>query len=163
MIFEILTHTPLWVYGLFVGLIFVGWQQTHDRFVKQPTLLILPLGMLALSFFGATSSFGYSLTIMLLWLVGVLISTLIGLFLFSASSASYQVQSASFKVPGSWWPMIFIMAIFFTKYAVGVLTSIQPELFTNTALVLSLAAFYGILSGTFIARAIRVLKVKSGY
>ena len=57
MIFEILTHTPLWVYGLFVGLIFVGWQQTHDRFVKQPTLLILPLGMLALSFFGATSSF----------------------------------------------------------------------------------------------------------
>lgn len=161
MIIEILTHTPLWVYGLFVGLIFVGWQQTRERYVKQPTLLILPLGMLALSFFGATSSFGYSLTIMLLWLAGVLLSTIIGLLLFSVSSASYQAQNASFKVPGSWWPMIFIMAIFFTKYAVGVLTSIKPELFANAALVLSLAAFYGILSGTFIARAIRVLKVRS--
>ncbi|WP_063706920.1 DUF6622 family protein [Pseudoalteromonas gelatinilytica] len=161
MIIEILTHTPLWVYGLFVGLIFVGWQQTRERHVKQSTLLILPLGMLALSFFGATSSFGYSLTIMLLWLAGVLSSTIIGLLLFSASSASYQAQSASFKVPGSWWPMIFIMAIFFTKYTVGVLTSIKPELFANAALVLSLAAFYGILSGTFIARAIRVLKVRS--
>ena len=161
MIIEILTHTPLWVYGLFVGLIFVGWQQTRERYVKQPTLLILPLGMLALSFFGATSSFGYSLTIMLLWLAGVLSSTIIGLLLFSTSSASYQAQSASFKVPGSWWPMIFIMAIFFTKYTVGVLTSIKPELFANAALVLSLAAFYGILSGTFIARAIRVLKVKN--
>jgi hypothetical protein len=161
MIIEILTHTPLWVYGLFVGLIFVGWQQTRERHVKQSTLLILPLGMLALSFFGATSSFGYSLTIMLLWLAGVLSSTIIGLLLFSASSASYQAQSASFKVPGSWWPMIFIMAIFFTKYTVGVLTSIKPELFANAALVLSLAAFYGILSGTFIARAIRVLKVKN--
>lgn len=161
MIIEILTHTPLWVYGLFVGLIFVGWQQTRERYVKQPTLLILPLGMLALSFFGATSSFGYSLTIMLLWLAGVLSSTIIGLLLFSASSASYQALSASFKVPGSWWPMIFIMAIFFTKYTVGVLTSIKPELFANAALVLSLAAFYGILSGTFIARAIRVLKVKN--
>jgi hypothetical protein len=53
------------------------------------------------------------------------------------------------------------MAIFFTKYTVGVLTSIKPELFANVALVLSLAAFYGILSGTFIARAIRVLKVKN--
>lgn len=161
MIIEILTHTPLWVYGLFVGLIFVGWQQTRERYVKQPTLLILPLGMLALSFFGATSSFGYSLTIMLLWLAGVLSSTIIGLLLFSASSASYQAQNASFKVLGSWWPMIFIMAIFFTKYAVGVLTSIKPELFANAALVLSLATFYGILSGTFIARAIRVLKVRS--
>ncbi|WP_105181544.1 DUF6622 family protein [Pseudoalteromonas sp. T1lg21] len=161
MIIEILTHTPLWVYGLFVGLIFVGWQQTRERHVKQPTLLILPLGMLALSFFGATSSFGYSLTIMLLWLAGVLSSTIIGLLLFSASSASYQAQNASFKVPGSWWPMIFIMAIFFTKYAEGVLTSIKPELFANAALVLSLATFYGILSGTFIARAIRVLKVRS--
>ncbi len=161
MIIEILTHTPLWVYGLFVGLIFVGWKQTRERYVKQPTLLILPLGMLALSFFGATSSFGYSLTIMLLWLAGVLSSTIIGLLLFYASSASYQAQSASFKVPGSWWPMIFIMAIFFTKYTVGVLTSIKPELFANAALVLSLAAFYGILSGTFIARAIRMLKVRS--
>ena len=161
MIIEILTHTPLWVYGLFVGLIFVGWQQTRERYVKQPTLLILPLGMLALSFFGLTSSFGYSLTIMLLWLAGVLSSTIIGLLLFSASSASYQAHCASFKVPGSWWPMIFIMAIFFTKYAVGVLTSIKPELFANATLVLSLAAFYGILSGTFIARAIRVLKVKN--
>ncbi|GGE85773.1 DUF6622 family protein [Pseudoalteromonas gelatinilytica] len=161
MIIEILTHTPLWVYGLFVGLIFVGWQQTRERHVKQSTLLILPLGMLALSFFGATSSFGYSLTIMLLWLAGVLSSTIIGLLLFSAPSASYQAQNASFKVPGSWWPMIFIMAIFFTKYTVGVLTSIKPELFANAALVLSLAAFYGILSGTFIARAIRVLKVRS--
>ncbi|WP_462147546.1 DUF6622 family protein [Pseudoalteromonas gelatinilytica] len=161
MIIEILTHTPLWVYGLFVGLIFVGWQQTRERHVKQSTLLILPLGMLALSFFGATSSFGYSLTIMLLWLAGVLSSTIIGLLLFSASSASYQAQNTSFKVPGSWWPMIFIMAIFFTKYTVGVLTSIKPELFANAALVLSLATFYGILSGTFIARAIRVLKVKN--
>ncbi|WP_462176815.1 DUF6622 family protein [Pseudoalteromonas gelatinilytica] len=161
MIIEILTHTPLWVYGLFVGLIFVGWQQTRERHVKQSTLLILPLGMLALSFFGATSSFGYSLTIMLLWLAGVLSSTIIGLLLFSASSASYQAQNTSFKVPGSWWPMIFIMAIFFTKYTVGVLTSIKPELFANAALVLSLSAFYGILSGPFIARAIRVLKVKN--
>ncbi|RJF34403.1 DUF6622 family protein [Pseudoalteromonas gelatinilytica] len=161
MIIEILTHTPLWVYGLFIGLIFVGWQQTRERHVKQSTLLILPLGMLALSFFGATSSFGYSLTIMLLWLAGVLSSTIIGLSLFSASSASYQAQNASFKVHGSWWPMIFIMAIFFTKYTVGVLTSIKPELFANAALVLSLAAFYGILSGPFIARAIRVLKVKN--
>ena len=161
MIIEILTHTPLWVYGLFVGLIFVGWQQTRERHVKQSTLLILPLGMLALSFFGATSSFGYSLTIMLLWLAGVLSSTIIGLLLFSASSASYQAQNTSFKIPGSWWPMIFIMAIFFTKYTVGVLTSIKPELFANAALVLSLAAFYGILSGPFIARAIRVLKVKN--
>lgn len=161
MIIEILTHTPLWVYGLFVGLIFIGWQQTRERYVKQPTLLILPLGMLALSFFGATSSFGYSLTIMLLWLAGIVSSTIIGLLLFSASSASYQAHSASFKVPGSWWPMIFIMAIFFTKYAVGILTSIKPELFANATLVLSLAAFYGILSGTFIARAIRVLKVKN--
>ena len=161
MIIEILTHTPLWVYGLFVGLIFVGWQQTRERYVKQPTLLILPLGMLALSFFGATSSFGYSLTIILLWLAGIVSSTIIGVLLFSASSANYQARSASFKVPGSWWPMIFIMAIFFTKYAVGILTSIKPELFTNATLVLSLAAFYGILSGTFIARAIRVLKVKN--
>ncbi|MFC6439496.1 DUF6622 family protein [Bowmanella sp. JS7-9] len=160
MIVEILLHTPIWVYGLFIGLTLLGWQQSRSRLVKQPVLFILPAGMLLLSFFGVTSSFGYSFAVMLYWVFGASVCTLSGLKLFPSSSAKYQQATGSFHVPGSWWPSVFIMAIFFTKYAVGVVSSIHPEVFNNLNLVLGLAGLYGVLTGTFFTRAIRVLKVK---
>ena len=160
MIIEILTHTPIWVYALFIGLSFLGWQQSRSRNVKQFVIFLLPIGMLLLSFFGVTSSFGYDLLNIFFWLVGICICTLLGLKLFPTSSALYQIETRSFIVSGSWWPLVFIMAIFFTKYAVGVIASINPDLLKNISVALTLSLLYGVFSGTFFTRAIRVLKVK---
>ena len=160
MIIEIFTHTPPWVYALFVGLFLLGWQQSRSRNVKQFVIFLLPIGMLVLSFFGVTSSFGYGLFNIFLWLVGICLCALLGLKLFPTSSALYQVETRSFIVPGSWWPLVFIMAIFFTKYAVGVISSIDPELLKNISAALTLSLLYGVFSGAFFTRAIRVLKVK---
>lgn len=160
MIIEILTHTPPWVYALFVGLSFLGFQQSRSRNVKQFVLFLLPIGMLVLSFFGVTSSFGYGMFNIFLWLVGICICTLLGLKLFPISSALYQTETRSFIVPGSWWPLVFIMAIFFTKYAVGFISSVNPDLLKNFSVALTLSLLYGVFSGTFFTRAIRVLKVK---
>ena len=160
MIIEILAHTPPWVYALFVGLSLLGWQQSRSRKVKQFVVFLLPIGMLALSFVGVTSSFGYDLFNIFIWFVGICLCTLLGLKFFPSSSALYQTETRSFIVPGSWWPLVFIMAIFFTKYAVGVISSINPDLLKNISVALTLSLLYGVFSGTFFTRAIRILKIK---
>ena len=52
MITQILIHTPIWVYGLFVLLVVFGLQQTRSRDVKAVLAYLLPLWMIALSLAG---------------------------------------------------------------------------------------------------------------
>ncbi|MCH1923691.1 hypothetical protein L9G74_10695 [Shewanella sp. C32] len=160
MAWNILTHTPTWVYLLFIGLCLLGWKQSRTRTVKQSMLLMLPLAMLLYSYFGVRSSFGQAPNVLLLWFVGVVLCTLIGLKLFPPVSAQYRAADNTFVVDGSWWPMLFILAIFLTRYAVGVIASINPTMFQNTLTVLVFAMLYGVLSGAFVVRAISVLKTK---
>lgn len=161
MIFQILSHTPAWVYALFLGLALLGWQQSRSRNVKQLVIFLLPIGMLILSFIEVTSTFGYGSYLILFWLVGVCCCIVVGLKLFPNSPAEYQQETDSFYIPGSWWPMVFIMAIFFTKYGVGVLSSIAPDILNSIVVALGLALLYGVLSGVFFTRAIRVLKTRA--
>ena len=44
---QILTHTPLWVFGLFFGLVYLGYLQSRTRQVSRGRLIVLPLAMLA--------------------------------------------------------------------------------------------------------------------
>ena len=62
-------------------------------------------------------------------------------------------------MPGSWLPMGVILAIFMTKYAVGVTLSMQPSLAHSDAFTLSVSLLYGLFSGFFAGRAIRLWRL----
>ena len=58
--------------------------------------------------------------------------------------------------PGSAVPLALMMGIFFTKYAVGVLLAMHPELRHQMGFALGISALYGGFSGIFAARALRL-------
>ncbi|MEH6564489.1 MAG: DUF6622 family protein [Halopseudomonas sp.] len=157
MITQILVHTPLWVYGLFVGLLVFGLQQTRSRNVNVFLAFLLPVGMVALSLSGIGSSFGMQLVPLAMWAFGLLSITLIGYLFLREKSVVFSPSSRSFFIPGSWVPLAVIMAIFFAKYLFAVMHALDAQVTSSTGFVVSLSLIYGLLSGYFASRAINLV------
>jgi hypothetical protein len=159
MLLEILRHTPLWVFGLFVLLVWLGISQTRTRVVTLPRLALLPLVMLGLSLSGVASAFGTHPLALGSWAAALAALTLASLGLPATRGVSYSRAERTFTVPGSWLPVALMMAIFFTKYAVAVALARRPELRAALGFAAAACAVYGVFSGLFFARALRILRV----
>ena len=70
---------------------------------------------------------------------------------------AYTAATRSFLVEGSWLPLAVMMLIFFTRYAVTVTLAINPGLAASPWLATGVSAAYGLMSGAFLARALRIL------
>ncbi|EKE77061.1 DUF6622 family protein [Gallaecimonas xiamenensis] len=159
MLLEILRHTPLWVYGLLLGLLLLGLKQSRDRRLGLRQAYLLPLLMVALSLLGMASSFGWQGGMVLWWLAGLALAATLGRGLAGQVRGRYHRASGQFEVQGSWAPLLLILAIFFTKYGVGVMTALHPSLF-QPGPVAGLCLLYGALSGLFCARALGLWRLK---
>lgn len=162
MITQILIHTPLWVYGLFIVLVAFGLQQTRSRNVNAVLAYFLPLGMIALSLAGINSSFGIKPAPIAMWAIGLLIVTVIGFKRFRDDRVTFTRSSRSFFIPGSWTPFFVIMAIFFTKYVFAVIQAFDAEVVTTKAFVAALSLAYGCFSGYFSSRAVNLVSKAKG-
>jgi Family of unknown function (DUF6622) len=158
MIAEILRHTPLWVFGLFALLLALGLQQARARNVGLARLALLPLLMLGLSFNGVASAFGARLLPLACWAAALAAVAAGSLVLPPQPGAAYNPALRRFSVPGSWLPLALMMTIFFTKYAVAVASARAPELARADAFAATASLAYGVFSGLFFARALRILR-----
>jgi hypothetical protein len=154
MLIEILSHTPLWVFGLFVFLIVLGLQQSRARIVKTQVIFLLPIGMLILSFVGLISSFGTNPRPILLWTLSLLLLGYLNFRFFPLRGAKHNKEDNKYHLQGSWTPLALMMAIFLTKYVVGVASALKPDLLITMQFIVLLSILYGIFSGVFIGRAL---------
>ncbi|HSY29515.1 MAG TPA: DUF6622 family protein [Burkholderiaceae bacterium] len=159
MIIEILSHTPLWVFALLFGLIYLGFQQSKTRSVTMKRLVILPIAMLGLSFSGVWTTFGSGTLALACWTGAMVAGAALAQLLGSARNVSYSAETQTFKLPGSWLPLFLMMAIFFTKYAVGFSLAQNPGLLAVSSFVGVASAVYGFWSGIFFGRMINILNV----
>lgn len=163
MLIEILKRTPSWVFVLFFVLLAFGYYQSKDRVVNRNKVTILPAAMLVLSFYGVLSAFGSTPYALSSWLAGVAITACLGLKSANPSGISFAIETRSFSVPGSWLPLALMMALFFTKYAVGVILARKLPIAGEMAFMGSISLIYGLLSGVFLARAVAILRTARGH
>ena len=156
---QILSHTPLWVFGLFFGLVYLGYLQSRTRRVSRGRLIVLPLAMLAWSLYSVWSTFDAHLTALAAWACAWVAVVAIALVRVPSRRASYDAATRQFTVAGSWVPLALMMGIFFFKYAVAVVHAMKPGVLGTTTAVVVVAGTYGLFSGMFMARALRVLAV----
>jgi uncharacterized membrane protein len=159
MIAQILSNTPAWVWGLLVALLALGFSQARDRTAGLPRLVLMPLGLGAFSLWGTISAFGASATVLGSWLAATILLLLVVTQMRMPARVSYDRDTRQFALPGSWVPMLLILGIFLTKYVVGVSLAMQPELKANGNFVLAVATLYGIFSGIFAGRTVRLLRL----
>lgn len=154
MIIEILKHTPIWVFGLLVFLLILGLQQSRDRTVQKFLILPLPIGMALLSYFGVFSSFGLSPLSTGLWLTALVSIACFSAKCFPLKGVEFTTVTARFSIPGSWVPLVLMMAIFFSKYLVAVLNALHPSLAMSSGFMILCCLVYGAFSGVFVGRTV---------
>ncbi|HWI78334.1 MAG TPA: DUF6622 family protein [Ramlibacter sp.] len=162
MLGPILKNTPVWVWGLLAALVALGLQQVRTRQASLLRVGITPLAMTALAIWGNVSGFGASPLfgwVMLAWLAAAATMLAVSAPLPVPSGTVYDPASRSFRLPGSWWPMALIAAIFLTKYLVGVELAMRPALARDSQYALIVGAMYGLFSGAFIGRAARLWRL----
>jgi hypothetical protein len=153
LLIEIIKHTPTWVFVLFFVLLALGYFQSKDRVMKRGSVSILPLAMVALSFYGVLSAFGAAPLGLVSWIIGGAAAVWVGVTFALPRGVTYSIETRSFTVPGSWLPLVLMMAIFFIKYAVGVTLARQLSIVGMSGFIGVVSLCYGFLSGLFLARA----------
>jgi hypothetical protein len=153
MIIEIIRHTPLWVFVLFIALLIMGYMQSKDRTINRSKVVILPVAMIGLSLYGVISAFGIGHPIGLFsWIAGIFVAGLLCIKFPSPAGVSYSTKDRSYSVPGSWFPLFLMMAIFFIKYAVGVILARKLPIANEQIFIAVVSFCYGLISGIFLAR-----------
>lgn len=157
MLMQILVHTPLWVWGIFAVLLVLGYSRTKPSLVSKKRLAILPGLFIALSVFGIWSAFGANALGLAGWLAGVAVGLLVNRVLQLPKGVRYDAANKTFAVPGSFVPMVLMMAIFATKYIVAVTMAINHGAAESVLFITGVSMAYGFFSGSFLARSLRIL------
>jgi hypothetical protein len=153
MIIDILGHTPLWVWVVFGAVVLLGLQQSRTRDVSIARATVLPVVMIVLSLSGVVTAFGHIPLALAAWAVGVGSSLMLAGKAVAVRGASRSPQPGHLRIPGSFLPVILILAVFITRYAAGVALAINPALAANTAVAVTLSLVYGAFAGLFWSRA----------
>jgi hypothetical protein len=155
MILAVLEHTPLWVFAVFALLVYRGVAATRTRAVQVGPLALLALAFIALGLSGALSLAHGKVEPLAIWALAF------GLALYAGiRSVPRHMVFGSRESPmqrGSFASLGLILAIFTTRYGVGVLSAVHPELIDGLLASTALCGLYGALSGLTTGRAMRVL------
>jgi hypothetical protein len=152
-IWQILIHTPLWVWGLLAALLVLGVLQSRPRQVARWQLLALPLALLLLGLWSMAPGFAAQPLAAVVWLASLALGMRWGLKLPRAAATRWMPDQQRVHLPGSWVPMVIIMTIFVLRYVTGVAQAMHPEWRSQLHVQALLAVAFGVLSGVFLGRA----------
>ncbi|MGQ4878972.1 DUF6622 family protein [Billgrantia sp. LNSP4103-1] len=154
MLIEIIRNTPRWVFLLFIVLLVTGYRQSKDRTASRHSIAILPAVFILLALYGVVSAFGTDPAGLALWALGVACSVLLHLKLMVPRGVRYSPAQQTFHLPGSWQPLVIMLAIFFAKYTVEVIRARQLPMADTSMFTATVSLFYGLFSGVFLGRAL---------
>lgn len=165
MLFQIIAHTPTWVFGIFLLLAWRGAKQMLTREVGLVGITVMPLAMIGFALYGVASAFGHSqagLLALVAWAVAAAVS---GIWMQArplSPRTQYDPALRKFLLPGSPWPLVRMMGIFLTKYVVGVTLVLHPGLAHDSGFALAVSALYGLFSGVFAGGTLRLWRLAIG-
>ena len=154
MITQILRHTPVWVFGLFFILLYLGYVQRKTRTVPKRRLFILPLAMVILSAYGVRSAFGGNPLAFASWGAAILLALLLNRTIKQPQGVTAASGTNAVRIPGSLLPLALMLAIFFTRYAVAAALTMHPSLHVAAPFIVTASRLYGLFGGLFAARAL---------
>jgi uncharacterized membrane protein len=156
---QIVSHTPVFVWGLLAVLIGVGLMQARERRASMTRATVLPALMVALSLWSTASLFASGAHLALAvtsWLV--MASLAFGPVAIGQPprGTRFDAATATFLLPGSWAPMLLIVCVFAVRYAANVTLAIDPAMASDASFVAAVAAISGAFTGAFGGRAARL-------
>ena len=156
MFVQITSHTPIWVWAIFVLLLWFGFKQSLPSAPGLKRITLIPLAMLGLSLYGVISVFGSAGALLLAWGSSLVLAATLIAQQPVQHGTNYTSWTRRFELPGSWVPLMLMMGIFMTKYGVGVTAVMRPDALDSAVFSYSICGVYGVCSGVFAGRALRL-------
>jgi len=154
---QVIRHTPSYVWGILLALVAFGALQWRDHIVSRARLALAPIGLGAFSLWGVTMAFGAHPTVIVAWLAGGALALAANRWLRWPRDVT-PTADGRFALRASPWPLIAMLSVFSLRYAVAVTLVFHRDWAAHAGFSLPLALVYGVLSGLFAARALRILR-----
>lgn len=152
----VVRHTPLWVWGVLVYLVYAGIRASRPREQSAARLCLLP----ALFLLWGVSSLLQALSLPHVAAAGMAAALMAGGALGwrrGRFAGEYRVTTRRFTRAGSWWPLVLMLATFGAKFYLALRLARQPELAHDAAFCLSSGAAGGLAAGIFSGVSARLL------
>jgi hypothetical protein len=124
--FDIIAHTPLWVWPLMAGVFWLGWYGRRERTVPPLRLVILPLVALGTSISTILQSASPGLATAG-WLAALLVALPVGHAIGRRRDVRL-LDDGRLQIAGGWFMLGFGLSIFAVRYALGALFGVLPAL-----------------------------------
>ena len=125
-LFQIVTHTPLWVWPVLVFVLGLGLLGLRPRIMPPWRLGILPLVGIGTSLSGIVQSPLPALAFAA-WFVALLAALPLG-HAAGRRRPARLLEDGRLSIAGGWFMLLFGVSIFAVRYALGVLFGVAPTL-----------------------------------
>ncbi|MBK1616041.1 hypothetical protein CKO44_21540 [Rubrivivax gelatinosus] len=153
MFLDILQHTPRWVFVLLALLVWLGLRASRPHSASLRRCVAAPLALAVVSLLGSIDAFGARPLALLAWALALAAAVGLQQRRVDTSRVQFSAETGRFELPGSWLPLVLMLAIFAVKFAAGVTLALRPDSRQWLPFVLGISAAYGMFSGIFLGRA----------
>lgn len=158
-LFQIVAHTPLWVWALFAALLALGISQTRQRRVAAARVLMLPVMLMALGLYSMAPGFAGAPASALAWAASLSGAAWLGFKAGPRTGARWLAETRQLALPGSLLPLLVIVIVFGLRYANGVSLAMHPQWHGVPPWQLPLALAFGGLTGWLLGRSIALWRL----
>src|SRR5439155_17071000 len=150
---QVLIHTPLWVFPLLAYLVWLGIKAMRPRTTTIWRSLIVPAVFIVWGLSRLLSRSDYAWPLVS-WLGAAAALLVVGLL--TARPLDLDHTTGEIKRPGSWVPLIRNVTVFALQYTVAVVAAVDPHDATTVAIIGR--AISGGTTGYFLGRTIALLR-----
>ena len=150
---QILIHTPVWVFPLFGYLVWLGIKAMRTRTVTIWRSLIVPAVFIVWGLSRLLSRQDYA-SPFVAWLGAAAVLLVVGLL--TAQPFELDHTTGEIKRPGSVMPLIRNVTVFALQYTVAVIAAVDPHDATTAAIVGRVIS--GGTTGYFLGRTVALLR-----
>ena len=143
---QILVHTPWWVWGLLVLVSWLGWRSLQARATTPAQLAILPAIAASVSLVSAATSVTASLALPS-WLLALGLASPLGVRIGQKRRLEIGTGPRPLWLAGSRFPMALGLSIFVIRYAMGVAVARNPALAGEIMWIVGANALGGAVAG----------------
>jgi hypothetical protein len=156
---EILSHTPVWVWGILLALVAFGIRQTSERRIGALTLAIMTTALISWSGLSLFASYDWRGGVIAVYLA--VAATVAELMRRSTipSGARYELETGQLTIPGSILPLFLMVGIFLCRFGIAVFLATHPQAKSSIMFTVPSSALCGLIAGLFAGRNLRLMRL----
>lgn len=155
---NILQHTPLWVYAIFLLLCYYGVKALSPTHESKTSLLVTPPLLLGWSLYSLNLTLSPQFSIGC-WLAAVTLGCLAALVVFARKGIELDDPQTGLIVPGTVKTLVLYLLFFAVNYYFGYQDEVHPEFAVTVEMLLLKASASGFVCGLLSGRAVKFYRV----